>query len=330
MQHTRKIFLALPRHPDVHNATQNALSDTARRPELENFVTTRDICQAEVVITDTPTVNFDLTTLPETVRYLQIIDCGSGEPHTTDDALTIANASSILAESAADNAIQLWQEATSHSQPTGTVVGIIGFGTLGYEIGKQLSQLDTQIWINDIRTPRQQSFQQIGARRSSLDMLLSTSHIIFIAIHPGPTSNPLLTHRELRLLTTNSTIINLSGPQVIDKTAIQTLNTTQARAINYHESLGFPPLTGEMSEGQRGPAAMPQSTRVSPVNGGNVRRTKGAPNPETQTITRYILANLTNYALNQQPRSIVEQVTHPKAGDPAFWASRMHPRQTPV
>ena len=309
MQHTRKIFLALPRHEAILNAIQQAL-ETAKSPELENFATTHDIYQAEVVITDTPTIDSDLPKLPETVRYLQLIDCGSGEPHTTDDALTIANASSILAENAADNAIQLWQEVASHSQPTDTVAGIIGFGTLGYEIGKRLSQLDTQIWINDIRTPRQQSFQQIGARRSSLDMLLSTSHAIFIAIHPGPTSNPLLTHRELRLLTTNTTIINLSGPQVIDQTAIQTLNTTQARAINYHEitpnheSLGFPPLTGEMSEGQRG--------------------------PETQTITRYILDNLTNYALNQHPRSIVEHVTYPKAGDPAFWASRMHPRQTPV
>ena len=325
MQRTRKIFFALPRHKAIRNAIQNALANTANI-ELGKFVATRDICDAEVVIADTPTINLDLTTLPQNVRYLQLIDCGSGEPHASNDNITVANASSILAKNAANHAVQQWQELRNLDDPSGsihsspffaekggikgaskqpqqtptppTVAGIIGFGTLGYEIGKLLSQLDAQIWINDIRTPRQQSFQQIGARRSSLDMLLSTSHVIFITIHPGPTSKPLLTHRELRLLTTNSTIINLSSHQVIDKTAIQTLNTHQDRAINYHE--------------------------ITP------KHKSPETQPEIQTITPYILDNLDNYALNRQPRSIVEHVTHPKAGDPAFWASKMHPRQTPV
>lgn len=302
MQQRKKIFLALPRHPDLRNAINHALQ-TSSNNELASYVLTRDICDAEIVIADTPTIDFDLTTLPQTVRYLQIIDCGPGEPHASDHNIIVANASSLLASNAANQAIQLWQEIANQSQDgtKNVVAGIIGFGTLGYQIGRQLSQisqLDTQIWINDIRTPRQQSFQQVGARRSSLDMLLSTSHIIFIAIHPGPTSKPLLTHRELRLLTTNSTIINLSAPEVVDKTAIQTLNTTHHRQINYREM--YPDL---------GDVASPEHSEL---------------------VTRYILDNLHKYAQDQHPRSIIEPVTHPKAGDPAFWASRMHPRQTPV
>ena len=317
-----KIFLALPRHDAIRDAIRQALV-TAADLKLGSYELARDICEAEIVIADTATIDFDLTNLPETVRYLQLIDCGSGTPHVTDDNLTIANASSLLASNAANRAIQQWQDTLSRSQyETENVAGIIGFGTLGYEIGKRLNQVGAQIWINDIRTPRQQSFQQIGARRSSLDMLLSTSDVVFIAVHPGPTSNPLLSRRELQLLTTDATIINLSGPQVVDTQAIKTLNSAQQRAINYRNIAS----SFRVARGTRESEAITQEVFA----GSNCPVNTKDDNPEIEAITRYLLDNLGNYALNRQPRSIVETVTHPSAGDPAFWASRMSPRQTPV
>ena len=298
MQDRYIIHIALPHHGAIRDAIEEAL-DTVSDLELGNFGSTKDICEAEVVISDSATVGNHLQSLPESVRYLQLIDCGSGEPHATDPNLIVANSSSLLADSAANWAVEQWNEINSRSKSdTNGIAGIVGFGTLGYEIGRQLNQLGPQIWVNDIRTPRQQSFQKVGARRSSLDMLLSTSHAVFIAIHPGPTSTPLFSRRELRLLTNSAAIINLSGSQVVDKHAIKTLNTTHDRTINYRE---IPTNLGSASASER-----------------------------LQATTRYILDNLHNYALDRQPRSIVEQVTHPLAGDPAFWSSRMHPRQTPV
>ena len=298
MHERHKIHLALPRHDAIRVAIENSLA-TAANLELGNFVTTHDICEAEVVISDSATISNDLTNLPESVRYLQLIDCGSGGHHATEDDITVANSSSLLAESAANWAFEQWKAITNYTAVSYVpVAGIIGFGALGYELGRRLSNSGAQIWINDIRTPRQQSFQRIGARRSSLDMLLSTSDVVFVAIHPGPTSTPLLTHRELRLLTTNSAIINLSGPRVLDKAALDTLNTTHNRQIDYREM--FTDL-GDTSATER---------------------------PEL--LTRYILDNLGKYALGHQPRCIIEPVTHSLAGDPAFWSSRMHPRQTPV
>ena len=298
MQQKHKIHLALPRHEAIRDATDKALH-AASNLGLGNYELTGEIDGADVIVTDSATVAAKLAQLPKSVRYLQLIDCGPGPTQVSAEYVTFANASSILVEAAANWALEQWHEINSHSTPlTNNVGGIVGFGFLGYELGRRLRKLDAQVWVNDIRTPRQQSFQQVGARRSSLDMLLSTSDVVFIAIHPGPTSSPLLTHRELRLLTTNAAVINLSGPQVVDKTAIQTLNSTNDRQIDYREM--FSDL-GDASATER---------------------------PEL--LTRYILDNLGKYALGHQPRCIIEPVTHSLAGDPAFWSSRMHPRQTPV
>ena len=317
------IFLALTSHDAIRSALITELED-GNDPKLADYRLVRDICDAEILITDTPTIDFDFEKLPENVRYLQLVDCGSGAPHQTGENLTVANASSFLAEPAATQAIEQWQELRNPDGPSGnihsspffaekggtkggskqpqqtppTIAGIIGFGTLGYEIAKQLNQLDAKIWINDIRTPRQQSFQKLGARRSTLDMLLSTCDVVFLAVHHGPTSNPLLTHRELSLMNVGATIFNLSGPKVIDRYAITTLNSTEARSIEYCE--------------------------IAPDN-----RTPSA-NDHPKKITRLILDNLRARTSGRPPRSIVEHVTYPSAGDPAFWASRMHPRQTPV
>lgn len=298
MQDRHKIHIALPRHKTIRDAIAQAL-DIAVQLELGNFIPTNNICEAEVVVSDSTTVDNDLQNLPQSVRYLQLIDCGPGEPHASAPDIIVANSSALLADTAANWAVEQWHEITIRSQSgTNGIAGIVGFGALGYEIGRQLNQLGAQIWVNDIRTPRQQSCQQVGARRSSLDMLLSTSDAVFIAIHPGPTSTPLFSRRELRLLTNSATIINLSGPQVIDKAELSKLNTTHQRQIDYRE---MHPCLGDAAASER-----------------------------PDLVTRYILDNLGKWAHGRHPRSILEPVTHPLAGDPAFWASRMHPRQTPV
>ena len=301
MQERHKIHIALPRRPAIRSALENALQ-AASNLNLGNYDLTDKIDDAEVVITDSETQVDEIGRSPDSVRYLQLIDCGSGAPNMTDDDLIVANASSLLINDPADWAIDQWREIERRQprtqQKKTNVTGIIGFGSLGYELGKQLNELGAKIWVNDIRTPQQMSFQRVGARRSSLDMLLSTSDIVFVAIHHGPTSNPLLSDRELRLLESGATIINMSGEKIVDREAIKTLNDSQGRNIDYRE---MPSDLGSASASRRPRAA-----------------------------TSWVLDNLGNYALNRQPRSIVEHVTYPLAGDPAFWASRMHPRQTPV
>ena len=295
MSDLHKIYLALPHRPAIRNALRNALQ-LASKLELSGYEMTNDIDEAEVVITDTETQSIEFSRMPDSVNYLQLIDCGSGAPNISDEILTVANASSLLVNDPADWAIDQWRiiERRKGEQ----VAGIIGFGTLGFELGRRLNASGATIWVNDIRTPRQQSFQSVGARRSSLDMLLSRSDVVFIAVHQGPTTAPLLSNRELRLLNVGATVINMSGEQVVDHEAIGSLNNNENRQIDYR--------------------AIPSDL------------TSASASRHPRATTHYILDNLGEWAEGRQPRCIVEAVTHSAAGDPAFWASRMSPPQTPV
>ena len=264
--------------------------------ELSGYELTNDIHKAEVVITDSETQSNEFSRMPDSVSYLQLIDCGSGAPNISDNDLTVVNASSLLVDDPADWAID--QLRIIERRKGEQVAGIIGFGMLGFELGKRLNASGSTIWVNDIRTPRQQSFQSVGARRSSLDMLLSRSDVVFVSVHHGPTSDPLLSNRELRLLNVGATVINMSGEHVVDRDAIESLNSTENRQIDYR--------------------AMPSDLASASAS----RRPRAT--------THYVLDNLGEWAEGRQPRCIVEAVTHSAAGDPAFWASRMAPPQTPV
>lgn len=295
MNDLHKIYLALPHRPAIRNALQNALQ-LASKLDLSGYELTSDIEEAEVVITDSETQSNEFSRMPASVEYLQLIDCGSGAPNTSDDNLTVANISALLVNDPADWAIDQWRIIKRRKGEQ--VAGIIGFGTLGFELGRRLNASGATIWVNDIRTPRQQSFQSVGARRSSLDMLLSRSDVVFVAVHHGPTSDPLLFNRELRLLNVGATVINMSGEKVVDREAVASLNNQENRLIDYRS---MPSDLASASASRR-----PRAT------------------------THYVLDNLGEWAEGRQPRCIVEAVTHSAAGDPAFWASRMSPPQTPV
>ena len=295
MSGLRKINVALPHRPAIRNALQNALQ-IANNLELSSYELTGDVGEAAVVITDTETQSNELPRLPASVDYLQLIDCGSGAPNISDENLTVANASSLLVKDPADWATDQWRIRGRRKGEQ--VAGIIGFGTLGFELGRRLNASGATIWVNDIRTPRQQSFQSVGGRRSSLDMLLSRSDVVFVAVHHGPTTDPLLSNRELRLLNVGATVINMSGEEVVDREAVASLNRDENRQIDYR--------------------AMPSDLASASAS----RRPRAT--------THYVLDNLGEWAEGRKPRCIVEAVTHSAAGDPAFWSSRMSPPQTPV
>ena len=116
MQDRHKIHIALPRRPAIRSALENALR-VASNLHLGNYDLTDKIDDAEVVVTDSETQSNEIGRLPDSVRYLQLIDCGSGAPNMTDDGLTVANASSLLVFDPTDWAIDQWQEITSRFPP---------------------------------------------------------------------------------------------------------------------------------------------------------------------------------------------------------------------
>ena len=298
------LHIALPKHRDVAEAVAVAADRGGTGGGAWNLVD--DPEAADAIITDTVTVKNRFQELSPSVGLLQLVDCGSGMPHITGDGLTVANVSSLLVDEVAEHAVDLWRTETvmrrGEELYSGAVdnaiedIGVIGFGTLGRAVGRHLRDATpAKLWVNDIRTPKPTSFQAMGARRSSLDMLLSMCDFICVAIHRGPTSAPLLSERELRLVSSRTMIYNLSGPGVIDLDAVRRLNQQSGRGIQYRQ---LPPFIG------------------------NSRDAENAP-----TVAARVLDNLQAFATGRQPRGIVEHVTFPSAGDPAFWASQMAPRQ---
>ena len=117
MQDRHKIHIALPRRPAIRSALENALR-VASNLHLGNYDLTDTIDDAKVVVTDSETQSNEIGQLPDSVRYLQLIDCGSGAPNMTDDGLTVANASSLLVHDPADWAIDQWHEIARRSSRT--------------------------------------------------------------------------------------------------------------------------------------------------------------------------------------------------------------------
>ena len=303
MHSRKKVHLALPSHHALSATLEDALRNISADQKFTHLELTNDVNLADAVVTDSSTLQSELRELlPRSARFLQLVDCGAGLPDILDENLVIANASTILSPQVAEWAITQWDELAgvpdNTDKQTPKVAGIVGLGSLGLSICERLHRLNATIWINDIRTPRQQSFQPFGARRSSLDMLLSLSDVVFVAVHHGPTSDPLLSKRELRLLSEGATVVNLSTSAVVDIDAIANLNMSAGRDIIYRE--------------------LAQDFADTPVA------------TQTSDVARFVLDNLGVWVAGGEPRSMVESVSFPAAGDPAFWSSRMMPRQTPA
>ena len=223
MQDRHKIHIALPRRPAIRSALENALR-VASNLHLGNYDLTDKIDDAEVVVTDSETQSNEIGRLPDSVRYLQLIDCGSGAPNMTSDDLTVANASSLLVQRSdqlgnrpvARNRTPIIQNPAKSPECRRNH----RFRILGLRTRQTVEQIrERKFWVNDIRTPKQMSFQSVRgspvlARSCSC---LNQRHRVSSPSITDPTSNPLLSRRELGLLEIGATIINMSGGKVVDR-----------------------------------------------------------------------------------------------------------------
>ena len=304
MSHLPKAHIALP----SDSAIGVAIADAQRSGNdglPRGFDTTSAIEEADVVISDRATISDESFQLPQSVRYLQLIDCGSGYPYSGSNTTIVANASPFLSKRAAHRAVNALSVSDAISSPKVELsdldVGIVGFGMLGREIARRLNDLGATIKVQDIRTPQQGALQAVGARRFTLDMMLSTSDAVFIAVHHGPTADPLLSERELKLMAPQSSIINLSPNEVVDTDAIDRLNADLWETGNEIDAIRY--------------------RRLSPVSERDLTA------EDSVSIAGWVLDNVGKWARGHRPESIVEPVDFPVIGDPAFWSSRMSPRQ---
>ena len=293
---TLKVYAALDYSDSVAALISDALQvwESAGNGRLVN-----SIDDADVVVSSPRGMDELPDSSPEGTGLLQLLDCGSGGRFGDYVGLKVANMAPALGERAARWATSQVQDAYDEMTSAGLGrpirVGVIGIGNLGTAIVRamQAGQDDTfeSIVVADIRTPRQGLLRELGVRRSTLDLLLSTSDVVLVAVHRGPTTDPLLGARELRLMGGHAWVVNLSGDGVVDESGSDA-SSIPAKIVER-------PIT-EMARDMEGCA---------------------------NRIASAVISNLRRYTDGADPVGLVEQVTYPSAGDPAFWSSQMSPVQ---
>ena len=190
----------------------------------------------------------------------------------------------------------------------GKTLGIIGFGRSGQAMANHCSPLGMQVIYADVRTAQHGAEKASGARRSTLDLLLSKSDIISLHTPWGPTANPLISAREFRLMQDGAVVVDTADARLVDIPALEkSVRTGKIRA-------GFDieqPVASEI-------ASLP-GTVVTPYSAARTEKTD-------VEVAEFVVGNIVKALSGGIPAGIVEVVDYPRAGDPAFWSSRMSPR----
>jgi phosphoglycerate dehydrogenase-like enzyme len=105
----------------------------------------------------------------------------------------------------------------------GKTVGLLGAGNIGRKVARRFKSFETQILYYDER-PAVDIENELGARKVSLDELLSGSDIITIHLPLLKETRALIGKRALSLMKPNAVLLNTSrGPVVDEKALIEAL-----------------------------------------------------------------------------------------------------------
>ncbi len=217
-----------------------------------------------------------------------------------------------------DQTVRIAQDASSLASLRGKTIGIIGLGLVGEQVALLLKPHGAHIAYADIRMAPQGLAASLGLRRVTPDRLLATSDIITLHLSHGPTASPFLRPRELALI----------GP------ATGLVSTSDARVID------LPALAEATSRGSPSVIGMDIAPASEAANRGDIEALRSLPNafitgaassssPEADcAAVELALDNVERSLLGQPAQSVMDAIDFPKTGDPAFWSSRLFPRQT--
>ena len=243
--------------------------------------------------------------------------------------VTVAGAAPVLARDVARQALGLALAARQPQRPSGMqtrdevtavlentkpsldglTVGVVGFGRVGAAMADLCAGFGANVIYSDVRTAARGATATAGLRRSTLDLLLSQSDIVTLHVQWGPTSDPLLTERELRLMGRGSVLVNTADSRLVDAEALITLlrsGRVGGAGLDIEESSAaqFADVPGAV---------------LTPYL---AARSDGAD----EAVARFVVDNIETALSGGEPAGVLEIIDFPRAGDPAFWSSKMSPR----
>ncbi|XP_077983405.1 glyoxylate/hydroxypyruvate reductase B-like [Glandiceps talaboti] len=155
----------------------------------------------------------------------------------------VGNTPGVLSDSVADMAMLLMLSSArnlvegvqvAHSPETkffdihwmgndvhGTTLGIVGMGGIGYKIAERAKGFNMKILYNNRSRRTQEEEQKIGAEFcANLDDLLKQSDFVMLVTPLTKDTKALIGKRQLSLMKSTATIINVSRGPVIDQEAL--------------------------------------------------------------------------------------------------------------
>ncbi|KAJ0054895.1 hypothetical protein NL108_007106 [Boleophthalmus pectinirostris] len=129
------------------------------------------------------------------------------------------------------------------TEVTGSTLGIIGMGEIGYKIAQRSKGFDMKILYHNRNRRSAEDEAAVGATYcENLDDLLKMSDFVMLSLRFSPESVGLIGHRELSLMKRTAILINVSRGLVVDQEAlVQALQSGAIQAaaldVTYPEPL---------------------------------------------------------------------------------------------
>uniref|UniRef100_A0A8D3A903 Glyoxylate reductase/hydroxypyruvate reductase-like n=1 Tax=Scophthalmus maximus TaxID=52904 RepID=A0A8D3A903_SCOMX len=256
-----------------------------------------------------PTVDSSLLSLLPSLKVVS--NGGAGVDHLdvpfiTGQGVKVTNTPGAVSGSAADVAMLLLlasarkiveskgqsavlPERLRGVEVTGSTLGIIGMGEIGYKIAQRKCSVNT--CIKSIFKK-----ERVGGATfcESLDDLLRRSDFVVIAVGLAPDTRGLISHRELSRMKPGATLVNISRGQVVDHDAlVKALQSGTIRAAALDVTHPKPLPRGHPLLGLR-------SVLITPHIGGN---TYAAINRMSQTMLENALAAVTSLPVPNEVKS---------------------------
>ncbi|XP_051872878.1 probable 2-ketogluconate reductase isoform X2 [Pristis pectinata] len=115
---------------------------------------------------------------------------------------------------------------------TGATLGIIGMGRIGYKVAQRARGFDMKILYHNRNRRVEEEERLVGARYcAKIDSLLQESDFVMLVVNLTPQTHKLIGERELCLMKSTATLVNISRGAVIDQDAlVQALQKGYIRA----------------------------------------------------------------------------------------------------
>ncbi|ASJ10513.1 3-phosphoglycerate dehydrogenase [Thermococcus sp. P6] len=101
----------------------------------------------------------------------------------------------------------------------GKTVGIVGFGRIGYQVGKIAKALGMKVLLYD-PYPNEERAKEVGGRFVDLDTLLRESDVVTLHVPLLDSTYHLINEERLRLMKNTAILINASRGPVVDTEAL--------------------------------------------------------------------------------------------------------------